>query len=123
MLLHAHLLCARTLLLCVACAGKSLTGKLVIWVAMASFEKIWKLLEIFEWERHQEVLTWKNLGDLSHKPAPYSVLVIPRPLPTKIMEGEHYVTADLLNSLPRNSSPTREPETEAASQESVIRTQ
>ena len=86
-------------------------------------KKIWKLLEIFEWERHQEVLTWKNLGDLSHKPAPYTVPVIPRPLPIKIMEGEHYVTADLLNSLPGNSSPTRESETEVASRESVIRTQ
>ena len=90
----------------------------------ASFEKIWKLLEISKQEQHHEVLlTLKNLGDLSRNPAPHSILVIPHPLATKIVEGEHYVTADLLNLLPGRSSPAREPEAEAASQELVIRSQ
>ena len=87
-------------------------------------KNIRKLLEISEWERHHLVLlTLKNLGDLSRNPAPYSVLVILRPLPTKIMEGEHYVTADLLNLLPGSSSLAREPKIEAAGRELVIGTQ
>ena len=74
-------------------------------------KKIQKLLEIFERERHHEVLlTLKNLCDLSRNLAPYSIPVIPLPLPTEIVEGEHYVTTDLLNLLPGNSSPAREPE-------------
>ena len=106
------------------CAGKSRRGELVNWVEKASFEKIRKLLEISEREQHHQVLlTLKNLGDLSRILAPYSVPVIPRPLPTKIVEGEHYVTVDLLNLLPGSSSPTKEPETEVAGRELVIRTQ
>ena len=121
--LHTYFLCARTLLLYAACAGKSLRGKLVNWVEKASFEKIRKLLEISERERHHDVLlTLKNLDDLSRNPAPYNVPVISRHLPTEIVEGEHYVTADLLNLLLGSSSPGREPEIEAASRELVIRT-
>ena len=90
----------------------------------ASFEKIWKLLEISKQKQHHKVLlTLKNLGDLSRNPVPHSVPVIPHPLPTKIVEGEHYVTTDLLNLLPGSSSPAREPEVEAASMELVICTQ
>ena len=122
--LHAYFLCVRTLLLYAACAGKIRRGKLVNWVEKASFEKIRKLLEIFEQERHHEVLlTLKNLDDLSHNPAPYSVPIIPGPLPIEIVEGEHYVTTDLLNLLLSSSSLGREPETEAAGQELAIRTQ
>ena len=62
----------------------------------------------------------QNLNDLSRNPAPYSVPVILRPLPIKIVEGEHYVTADLLNLLPGSSSPSREPKTEAVGRELVI---
>ena len=106
------------------CAGKSWRGKLVNWVEKASFEKIQKLLEIFERERHHEVLlTLKNLGDLSRNPTPYSVSIISRPLPTEVVEGEYYVTANLLN-LPLGSlSLAKEPKTEVADQELVIRTQ
>ena len=114
----------QTLLLCAACAGKIQRGKLVNWVEKASFEKIRKLLVIFKREQHHEVLlTLKNLGDLSRNPASYSVPVISRPLPIEIVEEEHYVTADLLNLLPRNSSPARESKTEAASRKLVICTQ
>ena len=89
----------------------------------ASFEKIRKLLEISERERHHKVLlTLKNLGDLSRNSSPYSVPFIQCPLATKIVEGEHYVTTDLLNLLLGSSSPAREPVTEAASRELVIRT-
>ena len=123
-ILYAYFLCARTLLLCVACAGKSRRGKLVNWVEKASFEKIRKLLEISEPERHHLVLlTLKNLGDLSRNLAPYSVPVILRPLPTEIVEEEHYVNANLLNLLPGSSSLAREPKIEAAGRELVIGTQ
>ena len=58
----------------------------------AGFKKIQKLLEIFEWERHHEILlTMKNLHELSHNPSPYTLLVIPCPLPIEIVEDEHYV--------------------------------
>ena len=89
----------------------------------SSFEKIRKLLEISEGERHHEVLlTLKNLDDLSRNPTPYSVPVIPRPLPIEIVEGEHYVTANLFNLLMGSSFPGREQETEVAGRELVIRT-
>ena len=114
----------RTLLLCAACAVKSRRGKLVNWVEKASFEKIRKLLDIFEQKRHHEVLlTLKNLGDLSRNPTPYSIPVNLRPLPIEIVEGEHFVTANLLNLLPGSSSPARESETEVAGRELVIRPQ
>ena len=104
-------------------SAQSRRGKLINWVEKASFEKIQKLLEISELERHHEVLlTLKNLGDLSHNSAPYSIPVIPCPLLTEIVEGEHYVTVDLLNLLPGSSSLAREPKAEAAGRELVIRT-
>ena len=122
-LLHAYFLCARTLLLCTTCAGKSHKGKLVNSVEKTSFEKIRKLLEISERELHHEVLlTLKNLGDLSRNPSPYNILVIPRPPPIEILEGEHYIIVDLLNLLPGSLSPAREQETEVAGRELVILT-
>ena len=86
-------------------------------------KKIRKLLEISEQEQNHDVLlTMKNLHDLSRHPSPYSVLIIPRPLPSEIVEGEHFVTADLLNLIPGSSSLAREAESEAAGQELVIST-
>ena len=94
------------------------------WVERASFTKIRRLLEIFEQERHHEVfLTVKNFHDLSRHPSPYNVPIIPRPLPSKILEGEHFVTADLLSLIPGSSSPAREAKSEATGQELVISTQ
>ena len=85
------------------------------WVERASFTKISRLLEISEQKRHHEVLIVKNLHDLSCHPSPYSVPIIPRPLPSKIVEGEHFVIADLLSLISGSSSPTREVKSEAAS--------
>ena len=94
------------------------------WVERASFEKIRRLLEISEQERNHEVLlTMKNLHDLSRQFSPYSVPIIPHPLPSEIVEGEHFGTADLLNLILGSSSPTREAESEAAGRELVISTQ
>ena len=76
-----------------------------------SFEKIRRLLEIYKQERHHEVLfTEKNLHDLSHHLSPYNVPIIPHPLPSEIVEGEHFVTTNLLNLIPGSSSPSREAE-------------
>ena len=92
------------------------------WVERANFERIWRLLEIFEQERHHEVLlTEKNLHDLSRHPSLYSVPIISCPLPSEIVEGEHFVTRDLLNLIPGSSSPTKEVESEVVSQELAVR--
>ena len=57
------------------------------WVEKASFEKIRKLSEISEQEWHHEVLlAVKNLRDLSCHPSFYIVPIIPRPLPSKVVE-------------------------------------
>ena len=91
------------------------------WVERANFEKTRRLLEISEQERNHEVLlTMKNLHDLSHDPSPYSVPIIPRPLPSEVVEGEHFVTEDLLNLIPGSLSSAREPETEAAGRELAV---
>ena len=87
----------------------------------AGFKNIQKLLEISERERHHEILlTVRNLRELSRNPSPYILPVIPRPLPTEIEKGEHYVIVDLLNLSPSSSSPAQTSETEAIGRELVI---
>ena len=110
-ILRVLILCTRVSLLWCVLAGKSRRGKPVHWVDRASFKKIWRLLEISEQERnHKVILTVKNLHDLSRHPSPYSVPIILHPLPLEIVEGEHFVTADLLNLISGSSSPAREAE-------------
>ena len=94
------------------------------WVEKASFKKIQKLLEISKRKRHHEILlTVRNLCELSRSPYPYILPVIPRPLPTKIVEGEHYVIADLLNLALGSSSPAKNLEIKLVGRELVISTQ
>ena len=62
----------------------------------------------------------KNLHDLSCHSSPYSVPIIPRPLPSEIVEGEHFVVADLLSLIPDGSSLAREAESEAAGWELAL---
>ena len=62
----------------------------------------------------------KNLRELSRNPSPYIISVIPRPLLTEIVEGEHYVIVDLLTLVPSSSSPTQTFETEVVGRELVI---
>ena len=89
----------------------------------ASLEKIHWLLEIFEQERHYEVLlTQKNLVDVRHNPAPYSLPIIPRPLPSEIVNREHFVIADLLNLTAGSGSSSRVLDAETSSRELVSRT-
>ena len=66
------------------------------WVEKSSIEKIRRLLEIFERERHYQVLlTQENIYAVRHNLAPYTLPVIPRPLPSNVVEGEHFVLADV----------------------------
>ena len=66
------------------------------WVEKLSIEKIRRLLEIFERERHYQVLlTRENISAVRHNPTPYTLPVIPRPLPSNVVEGEHFVLADV----------------------------
>ena len=66
------------------------------WVVKSSIEKIRRLLEIFEQERHYQVLlTRENISAVRRNPAPYTLLVIPRPLPSNVVEREHFVLVDV----------------------------
>ena len=79
----------------------------------ANFKKIQRLLEIYERERHHEILlTAKNLRELSRSPSPYIIPVIPCPLLAEIVEGEHYVIVNLLNLASGSSTPAKNSETE-----------
>ena len=93
------------------------------WVEKASLEKIRWLLEISEQQRHYEVLlTLKNLVDVRQNPAPYSLSIIPHPLPLEIVEGEHFSTANLLNLTAGSVSSSRDLDTKTSSWELVSRT-
>ena len=96
---------------------------MVQWVEKASLEKIRRLLEVSEHERHYEVLlTLKNLTDVRQSLAPYSLPIIPRSLPLDIVDGEHFVTFDLLSLLVGRALSTRDLEAEALHREQVSRT-
>ena len=59
-------------------------------------ENIRPLLEISERERHYLVLiTRENISAVRNNPAPYTLPVIPRPLLSNVVEGEHFMLADV----------------------------
>ena len=62
----------------------------------------------------------RNLRELSRNPYPYILPVIPRSFPTEIVEGEHYIIANLQNLALGSSSPTQTFETEVVGRELVI---
>ena len=91
------------------------------WVEKASLEKIRRLLEVSEEERHCEVLlTLKNLAEMRQSSAPYSLPNIPCSLPSEIVGGEHFVTTDLLDLLAGRAPSPRDPEAEALSREQAL---
>ena len=49
-------------------------------------------------------------------PAPYTLPVIPRPLPSDIVEGEHFVIADLRRLISSSVRPSSGPVVESSSQ-------
>ena len=82
----------------------------------SSLEKIRRLLEILEQERHYKVLlTPDNISVVRRNLAPYTLPVIPRPLPSDILEGEHFVIADLLCLISSSARPSEDPVVEASS--------
>ena len=86
----------------------------------ASFEKIRQLLEVSERERHYKVLlTSKNLADVRRNSACYNLPIIPSPLPSKFVDGEHFVNADLLHLILGGASTSRGEEAEIPDQRLV----
>ena len=86
----------------------------------ASFEKIRRLLEVSKREHHYKVLlTSKNLADVRRNPACYNLPVILRPLPSKVVDGEHFVNVDMLRLISGGASTSRGEEAEIADQRSV----
>ena len=55
-------------------------------------------------------------------PTPYSLLIIPRPLPSKIVDGENFVTVDLLNLTAGSGSSSKVLVAKTSSRELVSRT-
>ena len=53
---------------------------------------------------------------MRHNPAPYNLPVIPRPLSWDVVEGEHFVIADLWRLVSRGASFSRGPVVEASIQ-------
>ena len=86
------------------------------WVEKSSFEKIRRLLEISEQERHYKVLlTPDNISTVRRNLTPYTLPVIPRPLPLNVVEGEHFVIVDLRCLVSSNACPSSGPVVEASS--------
>ena len=86
------------------------------WVEKSSFEKIRRLSEISEQERHYKVLlTPDNISAVRRNPTPYTLPVIPRPLPSDVVEGEHFVIADLRRLVSSSARPSSGPVVEASS--------
>ena len=86
------------------------------WVEKSSIEKIRRLLEISERERYYQVLlTRENISVVRNNPAPYTLPVIPRPLPSNVVEGENFVLADVRHLAFGSSSSSRDLVLEASS--------
>ena len=82
----------------------------------SSFEKIRRLLEVSKREHHCKVLLMpENISSIRHNSAPYSLPVIPRPLPPDVVEREHFVVADLRRLVSRDASSSRDPVVEGSS--------
>ena len=82
----------------------------------SSFKKIHRLSEISEQQRHYKVLlTPDNIYVVRRNPAPYTLQVIPRPLPSDIVEGKHFVIADLRRLISSSARPFGNPVVEASS--------
>ena len=82
----------------------------------SSIEKIRRLLEISKRESHcQVLLTSENMSAMRHNPDPYTLPVIPRPLPSDVVEGEHFVIADLQRLVSGGARSSKYPGIEAPS--------
>ena len=60
-------------------------------------------------QRHYQVLlTRENISAVRHNPAPYTLPVIPWPLPSNVVEGEHFVLADAWSLVSSSASSSRD---------------
>ena len=79
------------------------------WVEKSSIEKIRHLLEISERERHYQVfLSRENISVVRNNPSPYTLPVIPWPLPSNFVEGEHFVLTDIRRLASGGASSSRD---------------
>ena len=73
-------------------------------------------MEISERERHYQVLlTRENISVVRHNLTPYTLPVIPRLLPSNVVEGEHFVLADVRRLASGSTSSSRDLIVEASS--------
>lgn len=76
--------------------GTDKRGRLVEWVEKASFNRLNKLFEIAAGERtYQTFLSARNLCAITQVLQPYTLNIIPRRLPKKMVFGEHFLLDDL----------------------------
>ena len=86
------------------------------WVEKLSIEKISQVLEIFELEsNYQVLLTRENISAVRRNPTPYTHPVIPRPLPSNVVEGEHFMLADVRHLASGGTSSSKDPVNETSS--------
>ena len=86
------------------------------WVEKSSIEKIRRLLEISEREHHYQVLlTQENISVVRHNPDPYTLPVIPQPLPSNVVEGEHFVLPNVRRLVSSSAISSRDLVVEASS--------
>ena len=76
------------------------------WVEKSSLKKILRLTKISEQEQHYKVLlTLDNISTMRRNSTPYTLPVIPRSLPSDVVEGEHFVIVDLWCLVSSNARP------------------
>ena len=86
------------------------------WVEKFSCKKIHRLSKISKQERHYKVLlTPDNISVVRRNPTPYTLPLIPRPLPSDILEGEHFVIANLRRLISSSARPSSDPVVKASS--------
>ena len=68
------------------------------------------------------LLTLKDIADVRQNPAPYSLPIILRPLPSEIVDWENFITTDLLHLISGSASSSMDPEAVILGQKLVART-
>ena len=59
-------------------------------------------------------MTPDNISVVRRNPAPYTLPVIPRPFPSDVVEGKHFVIADLRRMVSSSARPSGGPVVEAS---------
>lgn len=66
------------------------------WMEKASFNRLNKLFEIATGEKnYQTLLSTRSLLAVTREPQSYTLNILPRRLPKKVVSGEHFVLKDL----------------------------